>query len=371
MEQENFSECTCVSIIIPVYNGEKYLARCIESCLGQSYRNLDIILVNDGSTDSTLSICEQYRKADARIRVVSEENKGLSGARNTGLSLVRGEYVYFLDCDDFIESELMEKTVKVMQDDACDLAAFSLETFYESTPEKEPWLLDERKILLDTDYKRFYFVAAEYMTCGIRFEVWNKLFRRSIIEEHHLRFEDNRKIFAEDICFLAYYLAYTRKICIMRDVLYHYMIRPTSLTGSAYTENTLKLTQFVCLAEMIWKFYRDNCKNSRLYRNYEYIYAALMHDQYKRVNILQLPRAVDAASSSRFFNYMTEKAYRSRFYFIRLFGLRLGDLLLDESFAVRNRNRKSIVYLTGCLVNVKRVGRTLLKRMYQGKISYE
>ena len=112
-----------VSIIIPVYNVEKYLEVCLDSVVGQTYRNLEIILVNDGSMDGSPDICRAYALRDRRITVIDEENKGLSGARNAGLEMAHGLYTLFLDSDDWIEPELVSRSVRVMEEKHADLVA--------------------------------------------------------------------------------------------------------------------------------------------------------------------------------------------------------------------------------------------------------
>ena len=318
-----------VSIIIPVYNVEQYLTACLDSVIGQTYQNLEIILVNDGSTDGSPEICREYAARDQRIKVIDEENKGLSGARNAGIEAANGLYTLFLDSDDWVEPELVSRSVQVMEEKQADLVAFSLRTHYEDGREPEDWIIDEGDVSLTSDEERLRYIATEYMTCGIRFEVWNKLIRTSLIREHHLRFEDNKKIFAEDICLRG-------------------MEAP-------------KIVKFTALARTIYRFYEKNLPDSGLVRNFEYIYAALMHDQYKRVPYREIPAAASAVDGDRFFDFITEKTYRQRFSFYRYFGIRMGDLLADESFAVRNRHRKALFAPSVPCVELKRKIRTGLK----------
>lgn len=350
-----------VSIIIPVYNVEQYLTACLDSVIGQTYQNLEIILVNDGSTDGSPEICREYAARDQRIKVIDEENKGLSGARNAGIEAANGLYTLFLDSDDWVEPELVSRSVQVMEEKQADLVAFSLRTHYEDGREPEDWIIDEGDVSLTSDEERLRYIATEYMTCGIRFEVWNKLIRTSLIREHHLRFEDNKKIFAEDICFFSYYLAFASRVVSIGDVLHHYRVRSTSLTGGARGMEAPKIVKFTALARTIYRFYEKNLPDSGLVRNFEYIYAALMHDQYKRVPYREIPAAASAVDGDRFFDFITEKTYRQRFSFYRYFGIRMGDLLADESFAVRNRHRKALFAPSVPCVELKRKIRTGLK----------
>lgn len=98
-----------VSIIVPIYNAEQYISKCIESILAQTYRDFELILVDDGSTDMCGKICDEYAKQDSRVHVIHQENKGVSAARNAGISLAKGEYIMFVDSDDFITENMLEK----------------------------------------------------------------------------------------------------------------------------------------------------------------------------------------------------------------------------------------------------------------------
>lgn len=120
---------TLVSVIIPVYNVEKYLNECVDSVLSQTYQNFEIILVDDGSADKSGDICDKYASTDSRIRVIHKENGGLSDARNCGLTELSGDYVIFLDSDDFLSETALEETVKVVERDRCDFVFFDALSF--------------------------------------------------------------------------------------------------------------------------------------------------------------------------------------------------------------------------------------------------
>ena len=110
-----------LTIIVPIYNGEKYLNKCIDSILSQTYTDFELILVDDGSTDSSLSICKVYAEADSRVVVYHKENGGLVAARKSGLSLAKGEYIGYVDCDDYIEADMYEKLMSVAKEDGADI----------------------------------------------------------------------------------------------------------------------------------------------------------------------------------------------------------------------------------------------------------
>ena len=119
-----------VSIVIPVYNVEAYLKECVDSAIKQTYKNLEIILVDDGATDSCPEICDVYAQSDKRIKVIHRENGGLSAARNTGMDASTGEYIYFLDSDDYIELKAIEKLVNTIETEKADFVFFDGYVFY-------------------------------------------------------------------------------------------------------------------------------------------------------------------------------------------------------------------------------------------------
>lgn len=111
-----------ISIIVPVYNVEKYLDRCVQSILIQSFKRFELILVNDGSTDNSFEICQKYRKKDSRVILISQENKGLSAARNTGLNNAHGDYICFIDSDDFIEKDYLKLLLNNLKSNNADIS---------------------------------------------------------------------------------------------------------------------------------------------------------------------------------------------------------------------------------------------------------
>ena len=120
------NNCPMLSVIIPIYNSEKYLEKCLESVVNQTFTDMEIILVNDGSTDHSLDICNSYQKKDTRIKVISKENGGLIRARKTGLSAAAGKRIGFVDSDDWIEPEMYEVLLRHMEETGCDMISISV-----------------------------------------------------------------------------------------------------------------------------------------------------------------------------------------------------------------------------------------------------
>lgn len=199
-------ENNTVSVIVPVYNAEKTLERCARSLMAQTLRNIEIILVNDGSPDRSPEICRQLASEDGRIRVIDKANGGVSSARNAGLDAARGEFIMFCDSDDWVEPDWCERMVSCCGSGdlvICEIARADLESNHNTETEEA-----ERRELLHYPL----------LACSL----WNKLFLRSAIEEAGLRFDEKLRL-GEDFCFvLAYLCLIDGKLRFLYRPLYHY-----------------------------------------------------------------------------------------------------------------------------------------------------
>lgn len=205
-----------VSVIIPVYNSEKYLERCVNSVIEQSYRYLEIILIDDGSTDSSIDICRKYQSIDSRVRVLKKENEGVSKARNIGINLARGDFICFVDSDDYIVSTMIMNMLAAMENNSADLVVCS---FYDVTDkgiqrnvkakegickgaEIDQWLLSD---------------PFSYYT-GV---LWNKLYKRKLINSKKLQFKEGTHL-GEDFIFNLQYLVECKRVIFVPEYLYYY-----------------------------------------------------------------------------------------------------------------------------------------------------
>lgn len=205
-----------ISIIIPVYNVEKYIQECLNSVLNQTYENLEIILVDDGSKDSSSEICESYAKKDDRIIVIHQENQGLSMARNTGLNRATGKYIMFLDSDDFYEINSCEVLYNEIRSKNAD---FVIGNYVHTKSNGEKW----KEPFFDKDvYTRFKVSILDYKKSFsiMNSIVWNKIFRRDFIEKYSLRFIPGA--IAEDAIFSTFCYTHTDNAYYINDVVYNY-----------------------------------------------------------------------------------------------------------------------------------------------------
>ena len=236
-----------VSVIVPVYNVEKTLARCLESICGQTYQNLEIIVVNDGSPDGSLAICEQFRAKDARVVVISKENEGLSLTRNAGMRAAHGKYVQFVDSDDYLEPTFTARMVEAAEKNYADLviAPYWMIIPLDSTQkgQRTAKLLERLGTSIDTtepEVTVYSFLAAdnygqqdfmqEYMKkpSSFYFNICcNKLYRRSLLANNDLWF--TREIYNEDQLFNVRYFRLARVYTAIADPGYYYIQNPKSL----------------------------------------------------------------------------------------------------------------------------------------------
>lgn len=209
-----------ISVIVPVYKAEKYLHRCVDSILAQSYTDIELLLIDDGSPDNSGAICEEYASKDSRVRVFHKENGGVSSARNLGLDEAKGDWVTFCDADDYVTSDWLSAYDDAIVKDV-DLA---IQGYYiidgDITKKKELSLCQG----CTNDDKRGMIVSL--MCQGVYGYLWVKLFRRQIIEDNHIRFDTN-STFREDEQFFSKYLEYVTTFrCIDKENYYY--ILPTS-----------------------------------------------------------------------------------------------------------------------------------------------
>lgn len=222
-----------VSVIIPVYNVEKYLDECLISVINQSYRNLEIIIVNDGSTDGSGKKCEGYKKIDSRISVFHKQNGGLSDARNYGLSRSHGEYVFFLDSDDFLDLVLIENLVKVALKTKSDIVVNDAIDYYDNDIIEESY-----KDCTWETFKSLEAVRRTLMTNGIRHMAWGKLFRSELWNNKKF----TKGILYEDLDIIYYVMLDAEMISVLHPSMYYYRQRAGSIMSEKkVTEKNISL----------------------------------------------------------------------------------------------------------------------------------
>ena len=219
-----------VSIIVPVYNAEIYLGPCLESLRSQTWPDLEIILVNDGSTDGSGQLCTAAARVDGRIRFLDRPNGGVSAARNAALAAAKGDYLQFSDSDDLLTPDATETLVRAAQVTGADLV---ISHFFRVDGEKQAQrghIKGERLLTRQEFAQEMVKAPANYYYGAL----WNKLYRRSIVEKQGLRFEEGVS-WSEDFLFNLEYLRHVRLVAAVPKPLYYYHKRPGSLITSQAT----------------------------------------------------------------------------------------------------------------------------------------
>lgn len=199
-----------LSVIVPVYNTEEYLPVCLDSLINQTYTDMEIICVNDGSKDNSLEILRDYEQKDSRIIVIDKENGGVSSARNAGILAAHGEYITFMDSDDYLDLNLYEKCMNKIKNENADVIAFGLMF--------EPGHIYGTVVQDKTFTDPFYVLEHECTNCS----ACNRIFRRSIINDNQILFKEDVK-YGEDNLFLMMALPHAQVLTNQPDVYYHYV----------------------------------------------------------------------------------------------------------------------------------------------------
>lgn len=227
-----------ISVIVPIYNSEEYLTRCLESIICQTYRDLEIILIDDGSTDSSPNICDCYKKADERIKVIHKENGGNTSARKAGLAIATGEYVGFVDSDDWIEPTMYETLYGICSENNLDIISCGFFCEKEDGTEEDADFLEEglHEIENHDVFLQSVMKGNPRRSENICSFLWSKLIRRELIVRAQ-NMIDNKIVFIEDRALLYTCYYDIRSIYILKEPLYHYRIRMNSI--SHMTDDTM------------------------------------------------------------------------------------------------------------------------------------
>lgn len=235
-----------ISVVVPVYNVEKYLERCVRSILEQTYQNLEVILVNDGSTDQSGKICDALAAQDQRIRVVHKENGGLSDARNAGIQQAKGSYISFFDSDDWVEAHIIETGIRELQKNRLDVVIWGY--FADFVDEHERLLKQNTSVLsgicecgVDNS------ILTKWPALGLYGYAWNKIYRTKMLKENHLQFQKGLSL-VEDILFNSQVTQHCKRIGFIDSIGNHYIQRKRETLGNRYYPDMFELKMLGCQA---------------------------------------------------------------------------------------------------------------------------
>lgn len=252
-----------VSIIVPVYNVEKYLEECIKSVINQTYKNIELILVDDGSTDTSPEVCDKWEKKDNRIKVLHKKNEGLGLTRNTGINLANGKYIYFLDSDDYIDINTIEICYELAQKNNADIVNFGFKSvnndkvIFESIPNMPKNVYKNNEII---DILLPDFIAnnpASKTNTNLTLSACMMFTKKELIDKCNFKFESERNVISEDICSLPYLYKNANTIAIIQKALYNYRVNYSSITHS-FSKNKIKDI------EKFYNYFSNQCDELKL-----------------------------------------------------------------------------------------------------------
>ena len=247
-----------ISIIVPTYNVEKYIRTCIESILAQTYRNIEVIIVNDGSTDQSLAVISDLICSHHNIKVINQKNQGLSVARNTGIDAATGKYIAFVDADDKIKPDFVSSLYQIADKTGADIVRGSFRDFNGNIP--KGWVPDFN---VPTNYGTI--VLDQFLSSNISFVVWSSIYRLDFINSNHIRFTPGILFEDADFTIRAYMLA--KLVATSPEPNYAYRInRPGSILTTKTTKNAQKMSLksiYACMRDWTGIIVRNNLSLDR------------------------------------------------------------------------------------------------------------
>ncbi len=231
-----------LSVIIPVYNAEKYISECLDSILKKTDLNIEVLVIDDGSTDDSKNIIEEYVRKDKRIRYIYQNNGGVSTARNNGLDNASSKYILFLDADDYLEEDTFEDLFSRLEMDMPDFMAYAKKILYPDGRGKDVYFDFKDNTCQDSKY------IFELMYASSSFnECWGKVFKKDIIDKYHLRFPKNIKI-GEDLLFVYDYFEKCKSFKLVNKCLLVYRQHDESAMRKSITDDRLRITDMLYTA---------------------------------------------------------------------------------------------------------------------------
>ena len=319
-----------ISIIVPIYNVEKYIKKCIDSIIVQTYTNIEIILVDDGSPDNCGKICDEYKEKDSRIRVIHKENTGVSGSRNIGLQNITGTYVTFIDADDYIEKDMIEILYKALKEYNADISICGtndLKSNYELKRQskcKQIVEMDKKNALKEL-------LNEQVFTCVC----WAKLYNAKLFET--LKFNEQTKI-AEDLEILYKILDKCNKVVYVPENKYNYLLRENSATKEKFNKDWIREIE---ISKEILNFIEKNYSDI-------YEYAA---KRYVRINITCVYKILKTSGNINdvkkltnnikpYYKYYLKSSYISKKYKIAVISLLINPGILINIYKLKNKIKK-------------------------------
>ena len=269
-----------ISIIVPVYNAEKYINKCVDSILCQTFKNFELILIDDGSTDHSGIICDRYAELDDKICVIHKENGGVSTARNIGLEHINGKYVAFCDSDDYWKEDWLEQLYDSMQKNDADCVSGCFIEVDECGKLLKTVSYKCNEYVLQTEQSIIDFLTTEQLTGKIGWEICTRLFITDIIQMQHIRFCENCENFAEDLCFVLEYSLFCHRICSVDIYGYCYVQREGSMMHK--NAENIKLNAMNEVSRQFGKRFFNVFTDKSLKKQFPILHFLIMNNQYRK-----------------------------------------------------------------------------------------
>ena len=302
-----------ISVIVPVYNVEKYLSDCLDSILKQTFTDIEIICVNDGSTDNSRKILEEYKNKDSRIRIVDKENGGLSSARNAGMKAATGEFYSFIDSDDWADITMLEKLYNNAVKNSSDIVICGVNQYDETNKQNiEGDYFTLKYFDKSFDDRVFSYEDTLSFTMNVCVMAWNKLYRKSFVDGLNAKFPEGL-IFEDGPFFFSIYFK-TKRVSIVRELLYNYRI---NRQGSIVQKGGQKFIDIIDVVELMYKAIKDEPCFKEIKNDFWITKAADILYRYELVGLLQKCKFSKKLRQKKFlfdpnifdFDYISEKEH--------------------------------------------------------------
>ena len=360
-----------VSVIIPIYNMQDQLPRCIESVLAQTYDNLEILLVDDGSQDDCPQICDEYARKDSRITVIHKEHSGLWDAKNAGLSAFTGDYVYILEGGDYVENNLIEVAYTNALATSADLVVFQYNKYdeFDNLLALVTGITSTHEV---KENKRLKYILKQLRHYQWGWEIGNRLFKGEIIRNNHLLFWDSGLILTEDLGFSLRYALYAEKISYLSDILYHYYVRKGSVRAALPTEPRLNEALELCKcleAELI-----RTRKGTRIEQDAFVLSYGILKEQLERLNFYNYKNALATIEDREFFDCLMRRAAARPFSLMKYYKTLRGMVLqLQALFLTTEKMDKISIFLIHMTIKLRKISETLQynrTKLFSKKVLY-
>lgn len=341
----NHKNDIAISVIVPIYNVENYLIRCIDSILNQTFSNFELILVDDGSTDACGRICDEYALTDNRITVLHINNGGVSNARNKGLDLAKGKYIIFCDSDDYWKINLLEITYNYLINSDVDYLLFNYDniennkTLYSSNHETGLFYTSQ---LVD----KFEYIVKFILTGNSGWEVWTRIFKNDIIQKNKIRFCLSCNNFAEDMGFVINYIYYSKTVLSIPNSLYCYCIRNNSMMQKSFDK--VRLNDLNEISYDVGIRYNQVFTYREYQSYYPMIHFLIMYNQYCKIistdRYNTLPKEISNIKRKKWYFKNTVMLFKARKVMYDYFGIQNTKRIFLLNHYCLYRNWKLFTY---------------------------